>query len=288
MVNVSNLEPISRTRGFDVFVSYAHEDAAWVRVLASRLHNAGLEVFLDEWRIAPGDVVALRLEEAIQASRNGIVVFSPASVGRPWVTEEYAALIRRAVAGSFRFIPVIYGDCEIPTFAASRLWVDFRGADGTLYEARVSELLRGLAGEPARAPPGPGATVVGPPGSRIRPEGPRYAQVTLAPDRVVFQPGTPQEAAHFPALRPGRLSDLRWQFERMRRLAWRREQEITRESGGRGDTAPDAQPVAAALHALGTELGEEFFAGAAGVALAEAVASARALARLTARRIAGG
>ena len=35
--------------GWDVFVSYGHEDAAWVRVLAGNLHRAGFDVFLDEW-----------------------------------------------------------------------------------------------------------------------------------------------------------------------------------------------------------------------------------------------
>lgn len=35
--------------GWDVFVSYGHEDAEWVRVLAGNLHRAGFDVFLDEW-----------------------------------------------------------------------------------------------------------------------------------------------------------------------------------------------------------------------------------------------
>jgi TIR domain len=42
--------------GWDVFVSYGHEDAAWVRVLAANLHRAGVEVFLDEWELVAGVV----------------------------------------------------------------------------------------------------------------------------------------------------------------------------------------------------------------------------------------
>ena len=38
----------------DVFVSYAHENADWVRALAGNLHQLGLEVWFDEWDIVGG------------------------------------------------------------------------------------------------------------------------------------------------------------------------------------------------------------------------------------------
>jgi hypothetical protein len=41
---------------FDVFISYGHQDQAWVHTLAENLHRAGLQVFLDAWEITPGDV----------------------------------------------------------------------------------------------------------------------------------------------------------------------------------------------------------------------------------------
>ncbi len=63
--------------GWDVFVSYGHEDAAWVRVLAGNLHRAGLDVFVDEWELVGGDRVTGRLEDAIRGSVNGVLVVSP-------------------------------------------------------------------------------------------------------------------------------------------------------------------------------------------------------------------
>src|SRR6185437_4138441 len=60
--------------GWDVFVSYGHEDAGWVRVLAGNLHRAGFEVFLDEWELVGGDRVTGRLEEAIRGSASGVRV----------------------------------------------------------------------------------------------------------------------------------------------------------------------------------------------------------------------
>ena len=50
------------TDAFDVFISYAHADADWVRVLAENLHQQGLQVFFDEWEIGPGDVLVHRLD----------------------------------------------------------------------------------------------------------------------------------------------------------------------------------------------------------------------------------
>src|SRR6185312_3882072 len=139
--------------GWDVFVSYGHEDAGWVRVLAGNLHRAGFDVFLDEWELVGGDRVTGRLEEAIRGSASGVLVVSPHALSRPWVREEYEALLRQAVQqpGQRRLIPVLYADAELPVFLASRLWVDFRGAGttGPEYETRLGELVRTLQGRPA-------------------------------------------------------------------------------------------------------------------------------------------
>jgi len=66
----------------NVFVSYGHTDVDWVRTLAENLHNSGLEVFFDEWRIGPGDVLIHKLDEGILTSRSGVLVVSPESRNR--------------------------------------------------------------------------------------------------------------------------------------------------------------------------------------------------------------
>jgi len=67
-----------------------------VRVLAGNLHRAGFDVFFDEWELV-GDRFAGRLEEGIRGSASGVLVVSPHALSRPWVREEYEALLRRAV-----------------------------------------------------------------------------------------------------------------------------------------------------------------------------------------------
>ena len=164
--------------GWDVFVSYGHGDAEWVRVLAGNLHRAGFEVFLDEWELVGGDRVTGRLEEGIRGSASGVLVVSPHALSRPWVREEYEALLRQAVEQpGRRLIPVLYADAELPVFLANRLWVDFRGAAGTgpVYQARLEELVRYLQGRPAADRPDRGSAVQWPAGAggeRFRPAGP--------------------------------------------------------------------------------------------------------------------
>jgi TIR domain len=138
---------------FDVFISYSHDDASWVHGLAGDLHQAGLDVFLDEWEIGAGDVVVHQLERGLLHSRNGVLVVSPASVQRPWVQQEYAVMVDRAVANKQRLIPVLLGDVEVPPFAAIRLWIDFRGVDDSEYERRVQRLVAALRGERPQRPP---------------------------------------------------------------------------------------------------------------------------------------
>ena len=58
------------------------------------IFDAGLDVFLDEWSITPGDVLVHSLDEAIPDSSAGILVFSPHALASPWVRQQYAALLR--------------------------------------------------------------------------------------------------------------------------------------------------------------------------------------------------
>lgn len=170
---------------FDVFISYGHQDTAWVHTLAENPHRAGLDVFLDAWEITPGDVVVHRLEHGLLGSRNGVLVVSPASVERPWVQQEYAVMVGRAVEGKQRLIPVLLGDVEVPPFAAARRWVDFRGVDGPEYERRVGQLVAALRGERPRRSDRD-RQIKAQPGSGLRPEGARRATLRITSGETVL------------------------------------------------------------------------------------------------------
>jgi tetratricopeptide (TPR) repeat protein len=200
---------------FDVFVSYGHDDAPWVDTLAGNLHRAGLDVFLDKWEIAPGDVLVHQLEEGLRHSRTGILVVSPASVSRPWVREEYAVMVGRAVEGRQRLIPVLLGDVELPPFAANRVWIDFRGADGPEYADRVGELVTAVRDERPERPPRDGQ-VVAPSGTGVRPEGARRVILRISPDETSLTPEDAVPVTGAPAGLDYGLEELLWQVKRAR------------------------------------------------------------------------
>lgn len=127
-----------------VFISHAKVDIERVRPLAQRLSEEGLNVFLDEWEIFPGDSVSAELEQAISRSNVGIVVFSTASVTRPWVNEEYYAILLRAVKGRARLIPVVLDEVELPVFAGNRRAVYFGDEGSPAWEAEFAALVRGV------------------------------------------------------------------------------------------------------------------------------------------------
>ena len=170
---------------FDVFISYAHADYEWVKVLANNLHQSGLTVFFDEWEIGPGDVLVHKLDAGILNARNGALIVSPTALSRPGVQEEYAAMMTRVVAGQQHLIPVLLADADMPPMLASRVWVDFRHAHGPAYEAKVRELVRMLKGEKSGPPPRTG-TLQPAPGSAFRPQGPLRRRLSISRTEVAL------------------------------------------------------------------------------------------------------
>lgn len=130
---------------YDAFISYAHEDTEWVTNFAGRLAGSGLRVARDEVVLRPGDILVHRIEQAIRDSAHGILVFSRASAASKWVGQEYASLMQRSIENGHRFIPVIIEDVDLPSFAATRYYADFRHASENDYDqmiARISAALR--------------------------------------------------------------------------------------------------------------------------------------------------
>ncbi|MFE6288102.1 toll/interleukin-1 receptor domain-containing protein [Streptomyces sp. NPDC057877] len=141
--------PAPGSAPYDVFVSYGREDADWVRAFAARLGEKGLNVAYDEIVSRPGGIRVHTVETAIREAAHGLLVFSPDSMNSGWVRQEYAALMQPSIESGRLFIPVVVGDVELPEFAATRYFADFRGMGGAsgrdgAYERRVDEIARAL------------------------------------------------------------------------------------------------------------------------------------------------
>lgn len=153
---------------WDVFISYASPDRMEVEKLALRLEEeAHLRVFLDKWRLVPGERFIPGLQEAIFDSRSCAVFLGAAGV-RPWQNLEMEAALSRAVNNArqgnteFRIVPVLLpgarelNEDELPPFIGLRTWVDFRcpkGLDDPDAFARLVSGVRGEAPGKPRLPP---------------------------------------------------------------------------------------------------------------------------------------
>ena len=251
---------------YDAFVSYGHGDADWVHALAENLECLDLHVFLDDWELVPGDLLAVKLQEGLAAADAVVFVVSAQSVRRGWVNEEFAAAIAKAAAGQRRLIPVIYDDVVLPEFVASRFYIDFRNLDSpAAYEAKVRELAAAIRGRPRGVRPRPGGGIV-PPSGAYRAEGPRSVRLTITEDLVTFSTEA-RAVRHQPAGLNARA------------IALLNQAAVSRTRPGAGPlraagTGTAAAGMHAALVQAGTALGQCFLGGAAGQALADEIAAA--------------
>ena len=100
---------------YDVFLSHNAQDKPRVRRLAERLKAAGVRVWLDEWVIQAGDIIALKVDEGLEQSRVLLLCISPAALASGWVALERSTAVHRDPANAGRrFIPLLLGDCALP------------------------------------------------------------------------------------------------------------------------------------------------------------------------------
>ena len=110
--------------GPKVFVSHASEDKArFVVDFARRLRENGVDAWLDQWEMKPGDSLVDKIfEEGLRDARAVIVVLSRTSVLKPWVREELNASVVNRISRGTRLIPVVIDDCEVPESLRSTVW----------------------------------------------------------------------------------------------------------------------------------------------------------------------
>lgn len=73
-----------------IFISYAHDDADFVRILQQELEKMGFEVWVDVERLSGGEDWRQSIDNAIRGAFVLIVVMSPAADGSKYVTYEWA------------------------------------------------------------------------------------------------------------------------------------------------------------------------------------------------------
>ena len=142
-----------------VFLSYSHDSEAhraWVRLLAGRLLEGGVEVTLDQWDLPFGADVVRFMNLGIRDADRVLMVCTANYVAKAEERKGGAGYEGMIVTGhvaratdTIKFVPIVRdhaGESLVPGFLGQRLWLDFR--DDGLFEQRLEELLRELHGAP--------------------------------------------------------------------------------------------------------------------------------------------
>ncbi len=133
--------PVVVTRHLrQIFISHAHQDAAFARRLAADLRHAGWQIWLAPDSIRPGEKWVEAINRGLDESGVFLLLLSPHAVSSRWVKSETDVAIELEHEGLLRFIPAQVQKCALPPMwrVYQRLFFD-KG-----YEDAFQELLARL------------------------------------------------------------------------------------------------------------------------------------------------
>jgi hypothetical protein len=126
------------------FLSHASDDKdRFVRRFAEKLMANGVDVWLDEWEINPGDNPVRKIfEEGLAACQVLILVMSARSICKPWVREEVDAAFVKKVEGRAKLIPIRLDGCDMPECLKTTRWESIDDFDN--YDPSFQRILNGI------------------------------------------------------------------------------------------------------------------------------------------------
>lgn len=132
--------PIDK-REFDIFLSHAHKDRAFIDELDNWLSEiAGFEVWYDTRDFSAGSSLATHLQEAIERCKGALLVATDTSLKQGWVIDEYnAAMDERNNNKNFRVVALRINDADVSSLMKGISWIDV--PDGKLTEEIVYSIV---------------------------------------------------------------------------------------------------------------------------------------------------
>lgn len=126
-----------------VFISYSHEDKAFVNRLTADIRDAGCNVWMDEAELNIGDSLLDAISTAILSVDYVLAIISVSSVHSVWVSRELKiAMTREMSAKNTIVLPAIVGDVEVPIFLYDKYYADFR--DPNNYNDALKKVIKRL------------------------------------------------------------------------------------------------------------------------------------------------
>ena len=131
-----------------VFISHNSVDKDTIQEIDSLLRLRGVDTWLDEKDLKPGDQWSPEIERALLACNAAIVCVGSNEIS-PWVQAELQGLVKRSIARNARIplIPVLLpggpSADELPVFLGMFAAVDFRNG---INEQEIRKLMWGVTG----------------------------------------------------------------------------------------------------------------------------------------------
>jgi hypothetical protein len=120
-----------------VFISHAHEDAAFAHRLAADLRSRGWLPWIAPDSILPGEKWAAAINRALEECGVFVLVLTPAAAHSDWVSTETSSAIELQHQRKIRFIPLEVAHCHVPPLWDAYQRVPFAGG----YEDGLAALL---------------------------------------------------------------------------------------------------------------------------------------------------
>lgn len=136
-----------------VYLAHATEDKPVVRPVAEHLMANGIEVWLDEWDIEPGESLRQQMEQGLEGMTHFVVMLTPAALKKPWVAMEIDAGIIRKIGGESHFLPLLVGvePADLPIFLRTMLGIRFDPSVPTELKSLVDRI-HGVSRKPPMGP----------------------------------------------------------------------------------------------------------------------------------------
>ena len=110
---------------WDAFVCHASEDKEkFVRPLVEALGRLGVSLWYADVSLKLGDSLSASIDRGIAKSSNGIIVVSPAFLGKKWPEAELHALMTRRIEDKLQLLPIWHGVGRPEVAALSTLLAD--------------------------------------------------------------------------------------------------------------------------------------------------------------------
>jgi hypothetical protein len=121
------------------FISYSHDDEAFVLALVQRLREHGVGVWIDWVELLPGDSLIRRIGDAIHDEDFVIAVISEHSVNSAWCEKELSLAVTHGIQSKqVKVLPVRLDGVALPSFLADTVWVEADRSDCGAVAAKLA------------------------------------------------------------------------------------------------------------------------------------------------------